>query len=107
MNDAIEYSKRFNIKVYPIGAISLESNSREDLIKAKEDLQRLARETGGKYFDYTEYTTDEISKEIDQLTKSSIITESYITKNDLPEKIFPYILWLIPILFILDWRVRI
>lgn len=106
MDKAIEYCKTFGIKVYPIGAISLEVNT-ETNKTARDELIKLANETGGKYFDFSTYTMDKVSEEIEKLNKSSIIVESYVTKNDLPEDFVQYILILIPILFILDWRVRI
>ena len=106
MEEAITYCKNLNIKVYPVGASSIENDS--NAVEIKEELKNLAKETGGKYFDYSEYAKmDEITKEIDKLNKSSMVTESYVTKTDLPEKFFKYILILLPILFLLDWRVRI
>ena len=108
MEEAIAYCKMLNIKVYPVGAISIEAGSKSENKAAKEELMKLADETGGKYFDYSEYVKMEnIAREIEKLNKSSIITESYVTQNDLPEKIFKYILIITPILLILDWRVRI
>ena len=50
---------------------------------------------------------EDIAREIERLNKSSIITENYVTQSDLPEIILKYILIILPILFILDWRVRI
>jgi hypothetical protein len=46
-------------------------------------------------------------KNINELDKTAIVKETFVTNEDLPQIIFPYLLYLIPILFVLDWRVRI
>jgi hypothetical protein len=96
------YAKKKDIKVYPIGTKSIKNS-----LKYKGGLIDLANETGGAYFDYEDYSTNEINKKIEELNKSAIIKTTYVTKTELPELIVPYLLWLLPVLFVLDWRVRI
>ena len=50
---------------------------------------------------------NKLLKQIEELNKSSLVKTAYVTKRDLPELIVPYLIYLLPILFILDWRVRI
>lgn len=102
LEEAANYSKENDIKVYSIGTETIEkaANARQGLIDA-------SKKTGGEYYDYSKFSTDEISKKIDELDKTAIVKKSYITNTDLPAIVFPYLLYLIPILFVLDWRVRI
>ncbi len=99
---AAAYARKKDIKVYPIGAKSI-----RNLNNYRSGLINLAGATGGVYYDYEDYSTDEISKKIEELNKSAVIKTTYVTKKELPEIIVPYILWILPILFLLDWRVRI
>ena len=102
VSQAGAYAKKKGIKVYPIGTKSIKNDT-----KLKNGLINLASTTGGVYYDHEEYSTDEISKKIEELNKSAIIKTTYVTKKELPEIIVPYILWILPLLFLLDWRVRI
>ena len=102
LDNAAAYAKERNIKVYPIGTKSIKNKD-----KYRQGLVDLANKTDGVYYDYEDYSTDEINKKIEELNKSAIIKTAYVTKKDLPETVFPLLLFLIPILFILDWRVRI
>lgn len=98
--EAASYSKENDIKVYPIGTKTIKDVYKKELVDA-------ASITGGAYYDFANYTTDDIAKRIEALNKTAIVKNMYVTKQDLPELTFPYLLYIIPILFILDWRVRI
>ena len=102
VEEAADYSKKNSVKIYSIGTTTI-SNKPD----ARQELIDISKKTGGQYYDYASFSTDEISKKIDELDKTAIVKESYITNEDLPEIVFPYLLYLIPILFLLDWRVRI
>ena len=94
--------KRNKVIVYAIGT----SNIKEDAT-ARQSLINIANNTGGKYFDYSKTTANEIAKEIDKLDDKKVIKNTYTSENEYPNIVFPYLLFLIPVLFILDWRVRI
>lgn len=98
--EASEYSKANGVKVYPIGTKTIQE-------KYKKELVDVANNTGGAYYDYLNYSTDDIAKKIEELNKTAIVKNVFVTQTDLPELIFPYLLYIIPILLILDWRVRI
>ncbi len=102
LDEAADYAKENDIKVYSIGTPTIENKpgARQGLIDA-------SNKTNGVYYDYSRFSTDEISKKIDELDKTAIVKKSYVTNQDLPKIIFPFLLYLIPILFALDWRVRI
>lgn len=102
VEEAADYSRDNGVKVYSIGTVTIENRQ-----GAKQGLIDASTKTGGVYYDYAKFSTDEISKKIDELDKTAIVKESYVTNQDLPKIIFPYLLYIIPILFILDWRVRI
>ena len=102
LQEAANYSKQNDVKVYSIGTESIMNNQ-----KAKSELIDISQKTGGEYYDYSSFSTDEISKKIDELDKTAIVKESYTTNVDLPNIAFPFLLYLIPVLFVLDWRVRI
>ena len=98
--EASAYSKSVDVKVYPIGTKSIKETERQGLID-------VATTTGGAYYDFANFSTDEIAKKIEELNKSAIVKNMYVTRHDLPELIFSYLLYIIPVLLILDWRVRI
>ena len=100
--EAAAYAKSKGIKVYPIGTKSIEKNQ-----VYKQGLIDLATTTDGKYYDYSKYSTDQINNEIEQLNKNAIKKTTYVTTKELPELIVPYLLYILPILLLLDWRVRI
>ena len=100
LDDAAGYCKKMDVKVYPIGTKSIKSSKRSGLVNA-------ANVTGGKYYDYSSFSTNEIVKDIEQLNKTSIISNVYVTNQDLPERVFIYLIYLIPLLYVLSWRVRI
>ena len=102
LSEAAEYAKKKDVKVYPIGTKSI-----RDMDKYRQGLIDVANLTGGVYYDYADYSVDDINKKIEELNKSALIKTAYVTKKDLPELIVPYLIYLIPILLILDWRVRI
>ena len=99
---AAAYAKKKGIKVYPIGTTSIKNRP-----KYRDGLVDVANTTGGVYFDFADYSVNEINKKIQELNKNSMVKTAYVTKKDLPELLVPYLLYLIPILFALDWRVRI
>ena len=108
MEEVIDYCKEKNIKVYPIGARRIEDNaSFFGFTNPRGKLVDLADATGGKYFDFTKYSIDEITDEIETLNSSALLKTTYVAKNDYPEKILPYMLGLMIFLFVLDWRVKI
>ena len=100
LDDAAGYCKKMDVKVYPIGTKSINGSKRSGLVNA-------ANVTGGKYYDYSSFSTNEIVKDIEQLNKTSIISNVYVTNQDLPERVFIYLIYLIPLLYVLSWRVRI
>ena len=99
LDEASAYSKANDIKVYPIGA-GTSASSREGLINA-------ANVTGGVYYDFNSYSPDDAKKHIEKINATSITKNVYVTRTDLPEMIFPYLLFILPVLFLLEWRVRI
>ena len=48
-----------------------------------------------------------IVSEIEKLNKNAMVKSIHIETKDYPEKSVPFLLALIPILFILDWRIKI
>ncbi len=100
--EAAAYAKKKGIKVYPIGTKSI-----KDKPKYRDGLVEVANTTGGEYFDFADYSVNEINKKIQELNKNSMVKTAFVTKKDLPELLVPYLLYLIPVLFVLDWRVRI
>ncbi len=102
-SEAGEYSKENDVKVYTIGVLP-KSNTQTTAI---DELKTISKNTGGEYYEYGKFATNDISKKIDELDKTAIIKESFVTRQDLPQIVFPYLLFMIPILFVLDWRVRI
>ncbi len=108
LEEVSNYCKAKNIRVYPIGARTIANNPTVDgQANTREDLVNLAKNTDGKYFDYVNYTAKQINNEIEYLNASSVIKTTYVARNELPEKILPYIAIITLCLFVLDWRVRI
>ena len=117
LDEAGDFSKQRKVKVYAIQAIPkgyptigspfTETYVADRLITATDGLVNLAKKTNGKYYNGSQLSTSEIVKDIEELDKSAIIKESYVTTEDLPQIVFPYLLYIIPVLFLLDWRVRI
>ena len=106
--EATNYCVKEKIIVYPIGALTIKDDIEvNNGQKPKEGLIKIAEKTGGKYFDYNEYTISRITEEIDNLTANANIKATYTMKEELPDKLFPFLLATIIILFLLDWRVRI
>ena len=99
LDEASAYSKANGIKVYPIGA-GTSSDTIQGLINA-------ANVTGGVYYDFDSYSPDDAKKHIEKINATSITKNVYVTRTDLPEMIFPYLLFILPVLFLLEWRVRI
>jgi len=98
--EASSYARANGIKVYPIGTKTIGPTERIELVD-------VANNTGGVYYDFSSFSTDAIAEKINQLNKSAIIKNVYVRKKDMPEIIFPYMLYIVAILFVLDWRVRI
>ena len=119
LEEAGDFSKQRKVKVYAIQAQAIPKGystignlyngpyATDRLLAATDGLVALAQKTNGKYFDGSALSTTEIVNSIETLDKSAIVKESYVTKEDLPQIVFPYLLYIIPILFLLDWRVRI
>ncbi len=107
--EAAQYSKENDVKVYTIHALNYATSSyiTSSRANAKQELVDTASLTGGKYYDSNSFSTDDMVKNINELDKTAIVKETFVTNEDLPQIIFPYLLYLIPILFVLDWRVRI
>ena len=100
LDESAGYCKKNDVKVYPIGTKNITDRNREGLVNT-------ANVTGGKYYDFKNFSTNEIASQIENLTKTEIVKNSYITNHDFPEVIFPYIFILLPFMFVLSWRVRI
>ena len=98
--EAAAYSKANDVKVYPIGTKTIRPTEKQEMVD-------VATVTGGAYYDYANYTTNDIAKKIEELNKTAIVKNAYVTRKDLPDLSFVYLLYIIPILLILDWRVRI
>ncbi len=108
LQEVSNYCKVKDIKVYPVGARTIQDNPTVDgHANTKGELVDLANNTNGKYFDYVNYTAKQINNEIEYLNASSVIKTTYVARNELPQTIFPYIIYITLFLFILDWRVRI
>lgn len=100
VKEAAEYCKVNDVKVYPIGTTTVRDIDRQELTE-------IANITGGAYYDFKDFSTDDIAQKIEALNKSAIVRNVYTTQLDLPELVFPYLLYIVPILCILDWRVKI
>ena len=98
--EAAAFSKANDVKVYPIGTKTITPTNKQEMVEA-------ATVTGGAYYDYANYSTNDIAKKIEELNKSAIVKNVYVTRKDLPDLTFVYLLYIIPVLLILDWRVRI
>lgn len=97
--EVAKYCKKNRIKIYSIGTSDIHENSKNELIN-------ISNATGGEYYDINSFSTKDIASNIISLNKSSIVKTTNIVTKDFPDKIVPYILVLIPILFILEWRIR-
>ena len=98
--ESATYCRNNGIKIYSIGTENISEDAKNELVNA-------SNKTGGKYYDFKSYSTKEIASEIESLSKSAITKSVRIETKDYPEIIVPYLLYLIPILFILDWRIRL
>ena len=98
--EAANYSKENDVKVYPIGTKSIKNSKRQELIE-------VANITNGNYYDFKDVSTSDIVDRIQKLNKTAIVKNVSVTKKDLPEIIVPYLFYILPILFVLEWRVRI
>ncbi len=98
--EAANYSKSVDVKVYPIGTKSIKSAQRQELIE-------VANITNGNYYDFSSVSTSDIVDRIQKLNKTAIVKNVAVTKKDLPEIIVPYLFYILPALFVLEWRVRI
>lgn len=99
LEQASVYSKKNDIKVYPIGSGTTKYS--------KEGLINSANVTGGVYYDFNSYSPSDAKNHIEKINASSVTKNVYITRIDLPELIFPYLLFTVAALFLLEWRVRI
>lgn len=113
LREAVELAKQNNVKLYYIdgerGTISLTSDKKmvspSDTLQEKLDAVDLIN---GKYYDAHNLSVSEIVKDIDNLDKTLLVEKNVETvRFDLPELLFPYLLYLIALLFVIDWRVRI
>ena len=98
--EAANYSKANDVKVYPIGTKSIKISKRQELIE-------VANTTNGNYYDFSTVSTSDIVDRIQELNKTAIVKNVSVTKKDLPEVILPYLFYILPVLFVLEWRVRI
>ncbi len=94
------YCKQNNIMVFSIGTEDINNDN-------KEKLKIISQETDAEYYDFKDYSTSEIVNKINSTNKNAIVKTETTYIRDFPEKIIPYILIIIPILFILEWRIRI
>ena len=102
LNEAAEIAKNYNVKVYYVDG---EGASRSYTYQEKVNAASI---TGGKHYDVANMSVEQIIKDIDSLDKTLLVEKNVeLTRIDLPELIFNYLLYLIPLLFILDWRVGI
>lgn len=87
---ALEIAKAYNVKVYTIGVgtegkammpVQTKFGVRKELVDVKIDealLQKLSKETGGKYYRATDNTSlESIYKEIDKLEKTTVNISTY------------------------------
>ena len=100
LKDAANYAKSNNVKIYAIGTANITSSN-------KKTLQEAVKITDGEYFDFSKLTPSEIVDKINDLTVSPIKANSYIQRVDVPELIFLYLLIVIFVLYLLDWRLKI
>ena len=100
ISEAGDYCELNNIKVFSIGTENIYDEN-------KEELMSLSTRTDGEYYDFKNFSANDIVGRINKTEKSSIIKTSMSYTRDFPEKILPFILIIIPILFILEWRIRI
>ena len=100
LDEAKDYCKLNNIHVFSIGTKDIYDENKEELVS-------LSSETDAEYYDFKNYSTNDIVKRINGTEKSSIIKTNTTYIRDFPEKILPFLLILLPILFVLEWRIRI
>ena len=100
VSEAASYCRDKKIRVYSVG-------TKEIFEDAKKELINVSKYTNGKYYDYSNYDTKEIAKEIESLHKNAIVKSNFVYTKDYPETIIYIILVILPCIFLLDWRVRI
>lgn len=100
LDEAAEYAKENNIKVYAIGTKDITSAN-------KKTLEAAVKKTEGEYFAFSESTPKQIIEKIQLLNTSPIKANSYVVRVDVPQLIFIYLAIVVFILFIVDWRVKL
>ncbi len=106
VSEAADYCKENNIKIYAIDTEYLSNYIVATVNRYSRELQEISKKTGGEYYSYKSVSVNDIINRIEELEKTSV--KNYkISKNDLPELIFPYLLFLLPILLIMEWRVKL
>lgn len=100
LEDAKNYCKTNNIKVFSVGTKDIYEENKDELVN-------LSAETGGEYYDFKDYSISDIAKKISSTEKDTIVKTNTTYVRDFPDKILPLILIMLPILLILEWRIRI
>ena len=100
LNEAGSYCALNNIKVFSIGTENIYEENKEELVS-------LSKETDAEYYDFKNFSTNDIVSKINKTEKSAIIKTNVTYTRDFPEKILPFILIFLPILTIIEWRIRI
>ena len=103
--EAGEICKQSGIVVYPIFEHHNSKCSLSPTIIA--GLDEVANKTGGRSFDLNNYSSSNVIKEINSLSKSMLKKTVSTTKTDVPELIFQYLVIITGIMFIVDWRIRL
>ena len=98
--EAASLCQKENIHIYAIG-------TKEISLSAKSELEDISKYTNGKYYDYANYSTNDIAKEINSLSSSVNVKSTSIYTKDYPEKMVYIILVILPLLIFADTRVRI
>jgi len=102
LNDAAELAKKYKVKVYYVDG---ERNSGSATYQEKVNTAVI---TGGKHYDAKSMSVDQIVKDIESLDRTLMVEKNVeLTNIEFPELLFNYLLYLIPLLFILDWRIGV
>ena len=100
LDEAGNYCQLNNIKVFTIGTKDIYEEKKEELVN-------LSDITKGEYYDFKDYSTNAIVEKINMTEKNAIVKTNTTYIRDFPEKILPFFLIILPVLFILEWRIRI
>ena len=106
LNEAADLAKEYGVKVYYIDGEN--PSTKKNNSESTQQKIYAAEVTGGKYYDAQSLSVKQIINDIDNLDKTTHVEKNVeIIRVDLPELLFPYLIYLVIILFLLDWRVRL